>query len=77
MMGYCVIAGLTEVRQAVVYNSECKRHVLPSGLFSLLGHSNPVTLNTVVALTSESRDCAEVIQSTYICLSYTFYRDNK
>lgn len=36
-------------RQTVVFNSESKQHVLPAGLRSLLGHANPVALNTVVA----------------------------
>lgn len=46
MMLYCVTVGLLEVRPAVASDSESKRHVLPAGLFSLLGHANLVTLNT-------------------------------
>lgn len=58
--------GLTAVRQAVVCSSECTQHMLPAGLFSLLGHSNLVTLDTAVALTPESRDQAEV------CSGYSY-----
>lgn len=44
MMLCCVTVGLLEVRPAD--DSESKRHVLPAGLFSLLGHANLVPLNT-------------------------------
>lgn len=37
--------GPADVRLGVAHHSESKRHVLPSGLLSLLGHANLVALN--------------------------------
>lgn len=41
-----VTAEPAEAGAAAAYDSESKRHVLPAGLSSLLGHANLVTLNT-------------------------------
>lgn len=37
--------GPADVRLGVAHHSESKRHMLPSGLLSLLGHANLVALN--------------------------------
>lgn len=42
-----VPVGLAEVGPGLADNSESKRHVLPAGLFSLLGRANLVALNIV------------------------------
>lgn len=46
-VGFWVLVGLTEVGLGRASNNESERHVLPAGLFSLLGHANLVALNMV------------------------------
>lgn len=46
--------GPAEVRPAEFKNNECERHVLPAGLFSVLGQAKLVSVNTGVALIPEA-----------------------
>lgn len=49
------------------YNAGCERHMLPSGLSSLLGQANLVTVNTSVALIPESSTRLGVLLEYCIC----------